>query len=73
MAFLKTLALTIIGAPRALILGMRTNPIEAQIIFVVLLALIGRLQLSDDNANVADGRIILAGDVLAIDTLEKHV
>lgn len=71
MAFLKTLALTIIGAPRALILGMRTNPIEAQIIFVVLLALIGRLQLSDDNANVADGRIILAGDVLAIDTLEN--
>lgn len=71
MAFLKTLALTIIGAPRALILWMHTNPIEAQIIFVVLLALIGRLQLSDDNANVADGRIILAGDVLAIDTLEN--
>ena len=71
MAFLKTLALTIIGALRALILWMRTNPIEAQISFVVLLALIGRLQLSDDTADVADGRIILAGDVLAIDTLEN--
>lgn len=71
MAFLKTLALTIIGALRALILWIRTNPIEAQISFVVLLALIGRLQLSDDTADVADGRIILAGDVLAINTLEN--
>ncbi|MDG2319842.1 MAG: glucosaminidase domain-containing protein [Rhodospirillaceae bacterium] len=71
MAFLKTLALTIIGALRALILWMRTNPIEAQISFVVLLALIGRLQLSDDTADVADGRIILAGDALAINTLEN--
>ena len=71
MAFLKTLALTIIGALRALILWIRTNPIEAQISFVVLLALIGWLQLSDDTADVADGRIILAGDVLAIDTLEN--
>jgi Bax protein len=71
MAFLKTIALTIIGVLRALILWIRTNPIEAQISFVVLLALIGWLQLSDDTTDVADGRIILAGDVLAIDTLEN--
>lgn len=71
MALLKTVVLTVIGALHALVLRIRQNPIESQIVFVVLLLIAGWLQLDDQEEGFADGRIMLAGDVLAVDTLEQ--
>ena len=71
MNALKTISLTAIGALHALGLWIKRNPIESQVLFVIGLVIIGWLQLPDDAEVKTDGRIIIAGDSLAIDTLEN--
>lgn len=70
MTVLKTIALTLVGGIHALILLVRRNPIESQIIFALLLIIVGGLRLSDDRSPYADGRIVIAGEGLDIESLE---
>ncbi len=59
-----------VGALHALVLWVKHNPIEAQVLFVVFLIFVGWLRLPDDAARRTDGSIIIAGDDLAIESLE---
>ena len=70
MTTLKTIALTLFGALHALILRIRCNTIESELIFVLLLFVVGWLQQPDGSA-LYDGRIVITGDGLNIDVLEE--
>ncbi len=71
MNALKTITLTIVGALHAVGLWIKRNPIELQILFVIGLIIVGGLRLPSESERDLDGRVIIAGDSLKIDTLEN--
>jgi len=71
MNFLKSTGLAVIGALHALYIQARHRPLEAEMFFVALILFLAAVQISDTTRTRGDGRIVIAGDDLAIDTLEE--
>ncbi|NKB42990.1 MAG: hypothetical protein GKS03_01805 [Alphaproteobacteria bacterium] len=71
MTFLKSVGLAIIGALHALYAQARRRPLEAEMVFVALILFLAALQITDTTRTRGDGRIVIAGDDLVIDTLEE--
>ncbi|MDG2242477.1 MAG: glucosaminidase domain-containing protein [Rhodospirillaceae bacterium] len=70
MTFLKSVGLAIIGALHALYTQARLRPLEAQALLVVLILSVGALRTGDEQIDLGDGRIVITGDDLSVDTLE---